>query len=190
MAQLEAVVVPADLGNGGHGQEDSNADEEDRDAAHEDFVLVIDIPRVLGRVNIHVDGPENEGDEGRDQVDVAHDREVCDNKATLDDVTQDLEVQVVDPLYHTKESSVQLCHQAVVDDDLEEEEEAHLTAVEIELAARIRGEVTHEGLSLVLVLDLRSLPDFQLVVEISVVLNVQCHLLLLALNIFELLFQI
>lgn len=159
MAQLEAVVVPADLGNGGHGHEDSNADEEDRDAAHEDWVLMIDVLRVLGRINIHVDGPENEGDEGREQVDVAHDREVRDNKATLDDVAQDLEVQVVDPLDHAKESSVHLCHQAVVDDDLEEEEEAHLTAIEIELEPRIYGEVAHEGLPLVLFLDLGSLPD-------------------------------
>ena len=133
---------------------------------------MVNVLIVLGRVDVHVDGPEDQCDEGRTDVDVAHDGHPGAHEATLDHVAQDLKVLEVPPLYHSQESSVKSGHHSVVDDDLDDEKEDHLTAVEIELDARILREVAHERSSRVLSLDFRGLPYLQLGVKFVVVLNV------------------
>ena len=120
VAQLETVVVPSDLLEGSQNKTKADSDQVDGDTAKEDGVLVVQLAVrfdvfQLVRILKHVDAPQEEGQEGEDDVGVPDNGQVGHDETTLDVVAKDLEVHVVQPLLHSEEPAVELAHQVLVD---------------------------------------------------------------------------
>ena len=81
----------------------------------------------------------------------------------------------MDPFIHAEEATSDLGHQAIVDDDLNEEEQTHFGTKLLKFNARIFSEAAHESCSYVLVFDFSELPGLQFIVEGVIVFDVQRH---------------
>ena len=145
MGLLETVVVPFDLLHDDHEKNNGDAEEQHRDCAHKSLVFVINILLVLARVLHQTEAPEEERDEGEDQVGVANYGEVVYPAIRLDHVAHNLEFLVVDPLHHALKVSVQFSHQDDEKHELEHQEHAHFKSEVLDVDLGVSGELSQEG---------------------------------------------
>jgi len=97
---------------------------------------------VVGACILHqVDEPKEKRHEGCHDVEVADDRHVRDETLRFDGVAEDLIVLVVDPLSHAEEPAVHLAQKGAEEQDLNDEQESHLSCKELKLNVCILGTV-------------------------------------------------